>query len=61
MTTTKINIKSRRGLEPEEFDRIFFGELTEADFSTESPNVYRLDKFAAGIYDYMKYKKKMYR
>ena len=43
---------------PEECPRIWFGELTERDFSTSHPNPYRIDNIARGINAYLKYKKK---
>ena len=41
---------------PEEWDRIYGGELTEHDFSTSYPNVNRISKIMNGINDYRRYK-----
>ena len=41
----------------DEFSRLWGGELTEFDFSTSSPNSYRIEKIARGIDEYLKYKR----
>ena len=40
----------------DEYSRLWGGELTEFDFSTSSPNSYRIEKIARGIDEYLKYK-----
>lgn len=42
----------------DEYDRLWCGELTEADFSTSRPNPYRVGKIALGVEKYLKYKRK---
>ena len=45
-------------LEPEEYSRIYGGELSERDFDTSRPNPYNIDRTASNIRQYMKYKNK---
>ena len=43
---------------PNEYNRLWCGELTLKDFSTGSPNPVRIDKIARGVNKYLDYKKK---
>lgn len=40
--------------------RMFY-EITAADFSTNRPNIYRIEKIARGLDDYLKFKSKFMR
>ena len=42
---------------PEEFPRVSH-MVTEADFDTESPNPYRIERIASEIREYLNYKRK---
>lgn len=40
----------------DEKSRVFSGLLTEDDFSTSSPNKFRISRISSGIQDYLRYK-----
>lgn len=54
MTTFQDN---KITISQDEYSRLWCGELTEHDFSTSSPNPYRIEKIARGIDEYLKYKR----
>ncbi len=56
----EFNTHTYEGLSisPDEYSRIYYGELTDCDFCTCAPNPSNIFKTAIGIERYLKYKKK---
>lgn len=50
--------KNKRIITPAESSRIWYGELTNSDFCTSSPNSLNIPKTALGIEQYLAFKKR---